>query len=129
MVLAAFFAVHRELGYGFADSVYHRALVLELAARALVFEQDVVVSVFYKGTKVGHHRVPLLVEGRVVVEVCTGARLDGQTERNLCHMLRASACEAGLLLHFGQAATFRHTERGGVTVPPYIPRPGSTGPS
>jgi GxxExxY protein len=129
MVIAAFFAVHRELGFGFAESVYQRALVLELAARALRFEQDVAVNVLYKGTKVGHHRLGLVVEGRLLVEVTTGPRLDLARERELTHLLRASACPAGLLLHFGPAAAFRHAERDGAEIPSYLPGQRAARPS
>jgi GxxExxY protein len=110
-VLAAFFAVHRELGGGFLPGVYHRALVLELLQRGIAFEQDVGLSVFYKGTKVGQYRAPVLVEGRVVVDLRAVARIELADEKELSNCLRASGCEAGLLLNFGIAASFRHVER------------------
>lgn len=121
VVVAAFFAVHRELGHGFADAIYQRALALELASRGLHLEQDPAIAVYYKGTRVGQQRVPFIVEGRVLVDLRATARLDPAEERQLGHALRASACEAGLLLHFGVAATFRHVERAGPFVPAYPP--------
>ena len=111
IVLAGFFAVHRELGHGFTDAVYQRALALELASRGVHAEQDASVSVFYKGTKVGQHRVPFLVEGRVLVDLAAGPRLDMEDVRRLTQGLRATSCAAALLLHFGVAATFRHLDR------------------
>ncbi len=110
-VLAAFFAVHRELGGGFLAGVYHRALALELLQRGISFEQDVGLSVFYKGTKVGQYRAPVLVEGRVVVDLRAAPRIESADEKELSNCLRASGCEAGLLLNFGVAASFRHVER------------------
>jgi GxxExxY protein len=121
IVLAAFFAVHRELGHGFSEPVYQRALALEFASRGMHVEPDAAVTVFYKGTKVGQHRVPFIVEGRVLVDLRATTRLDPLDERQLAQGIRASGCEAGLLLHFGAAATFRHVERESPGIPTYPP--------
>jgi GxxExxY protein len=125
VIVAAFFAVHRELGHGFSESVYQRALALEFASRGLQVEQEAAVTVFYKGTRVGQHRVPFIVEGRVLVDLRAASRLDATEERQLSQAIRASGCEAGLLLHFGVAATFRHAEREGPVIPacPPVRRP------
>ncbi|MGQ0649976.1 MAG: GxxExxY protein [Gemmatimonadaceae bacterium] len=123
MIVASFFAVHRELGHGFVDSVYQRALALEFGNRSLVFEQEAAISVFYKGVKVGHYRTPFIVEGRVVVEIRSGSRLDPLDERQLINCVKASGCEAGVLLNFGPAAVFRHAERDAVIG--HHPLPGS----
>jgi GxxExxY protein len=106
IILAAFYAVHRELGHGFVESVYVRALMLELIQRGIDIEAESPLSVFYKGTKVGLFRAPLIVEGRVVVQVRTTdhpADLDRLQLRN--HM-RCAQAEIGLLLHFGPAPDF-----------------------
>ena len=121
MILGAFFTVHRELGHGFVESVYQRALALEFAQRALVFEQEVALSVYYKGTRVGHHRPPFVVEGRVVVEIRANVRLDPWDELQLSNCVRASGCEGGLLLQFGRAAVFRHVDLDALGLP--SPRP------
>lgn len=110
-ILGAFFAVHRELGGGFLTGVYHRALVMEFLQRGITFEQDVGLSVFYKGAKVGQYRAPLVVDGRVVIDLRAAPRLELADARELSNCLRASGCDAGLLLNFGVAASFRHVER------------------
>jgi GxxExxY protein len=110
-VLGAFFAVHRELGGGFVTGVYHRAMGLEMLQRGVAFDQDVGLSVFYKGTKVGQYRAPFVVEGRMVLDLRSAPRIEGTDEKELSNVLRASGCEAALLLNFGIAASFRHLER------------------
>jgi GxxExxY protein len=111
IVIASFFTVHRELGHGFVEAVYHRALALEFSHRGLRVEQNAALSVFYKGAKVGHHAAAFVVEGRVVVDLRATPRFDPLDERTLVSIVKASGCDAGVLLHFGQAALFRHVER------------------
>lgn len=106
-ILSAFFAVHRELGYGFADPVYLRALVLELAHRGVAAEQDVPVGVFYKGRKIGVYAAELVVEGKVVVAVRAGAQLTEADRVQLLNCMRCSQVDVGMLLHFGTRPEFR----------------------
>lgn len=106
-ILAAFFAVHRELGHGFADAVYLRAIVLELASRGVQAEQDVPLGVFYKGRKVGTYAADLLVEGKVVLSIRTGPELNESDRLRLLNCMRCSQAEVGMLLHFGPKPDFR----------------------
>jgi len=106
-ILAAFFAVHRELGHGFVEAVYLRALILELASRGVQAEQDVPLGVFYKGRKVGTFAVDLLVDGKVVVSVRAGADVFDTDRVQLLNCMRCSQAEVGMLLHFGPKPEFR----------------------
>lgn len=106
-VLAAFFAVHRELGFGFTDGVYMRALFLELASRGVHAEQDVPLAVFYKGRKIGSFSAELLVEGKVLLTVRAGADLQEHDRAQLLNSMRCSQAEVGMLLHFGPKPEFR----------------------
>lgn len=106
-ILAAFFAVHRELGHGFADAVYLRALILELASRGVQAEQDVPLGVFYKGRKIGTYAADLLVEGKVVLAIRAGAELYDSDRLRLLNCMRCSQAEVGMLLHFGPKPEFR----------------------
>jgi GxxExxY protein len=106
-ILSAFFAVHRELGYGFAEGVYLRALILELASRGVQAEQEIPLGVFYKGRKIGSYAADLLVDGKVVVSVRAGADVHDGDRLQLLNCMRCSQAEVGMLLHFGPKPEFR----------------------
>jgi GxxExxY protein len=106
-LLSAFFAVHRELGYGFVDAVYARALLFELAFRGLEVQPDVPMSVFYKGRKVGSYAADLLIEGKVVVTVRAAGALGDADRAQLLNYMRCSSAEVGMLLNFGPRPEFR----------------------
>ncbi len=63
--------VHQTLGAGFLESVYRRALVSELRKQGLTTEVEHEVGVYYDGHEVGRHRLDLLVEGQVILELKT----------------------------------------------------------
>jgi GxxExxY protein len=99
-ILAAAIEVHRALGPGFLESIYENALALELHASGLVVERQKIAPVIYRGTKVGEHRLDLLVQGSVIVELKAVADLDPIFFATLRSYLKALQLDTGLLLNF-----------------------------
>jgi GxxExxY protein len=67
-------AVHRALGPGFLESIYKKAMHLELNARGISYESEKAITVSYRGTQIEGQRVDLIVEGSIVVELKAVAR-------------------------------------------------------
>lgn len=120
-IISAFYTVYNELGHGFLESVYVRALAIELFQRRMNVAREVPVTVFYKGVTVGTYRADLMVADTVVVEVKAGEHTAEGDRPQLLNYLRASGKEVGLLLHFGPKAALRrviHTKKLGELVIP-----------
>lgn len=100
-VIGAFHAVYDRLGYGFPDSVYQRAMAIEITKRGLDARAQPPMEVTYDDVVVGAFRADLVVESRVVVELAAGRSLPPEHERQLLNYLKASGLEVGLLCHFG----------------------------
>ena len=118
-IISAFYAVYNELGYGFVEAVYVRAMAIELFQRRMNVAREVPVTIFYKGVTVGTFRADLLVADTVVVEVSVGEQPSETDRPQLINYLRGSGKEVGLLLHFGPKATLRrviHTKKLGELV-------------
>ena len=54
--------VHRNMGNGFQEVIYQRALEIEMSLQGLTFSREHEMSIFYKGTNVGIRRVDFFVE-------------------------------------------------------------------
>ena len=106
-IIGAFYDVHNVLGFGFLESVYANALEHELRRRGLTVEREVAVDVSYRGEIVGRHRVDILVNGLVVVEVKASRFLDPSADKQTLNYLRGTSLEVALLLHFGPRPVFR----------------------
>ncbi|HET9455628.1 MAG TPA: GxxExxY protein [Gemmatimonadaceae bacterium] len=105
-IVNAFFEVYNWLGFGFLESVYARALDIALRSRGLRVEREVPVQVFFHEHLVGNHRIDMLVEGRVVVEIKSSEQLSKTTLRQTRNYLAAANLELGLVLHFGPEPKF-----------------------
>ena len=66
-IIGSAMEVHRQLGPGFLESIYHEALEHQLSIDGLRFQSEVEVKVAFKGIEVGRQRFDLLVEGQVIL--------------------------------------------------------------
>jgi GxxExxY protein len=95
--------VHTELGTGFVESIYHRALEIELAEAALDFISEAPLTVSYHDRVVGNFTADLIVEGRLLLELKALELLPLSAEVQTVNYLRASGLDIGLILNFGSA--------------------------
>ena len=61
--------VHEALGPGFLEAIFEEALCIELTAMGLTFARQVPVVIRDRGQAIGEHRLDLLVERQIVVEL------------------------------------------------------------
>jgi GxxExxY protein len=101
-VIGACIEVHRQLGPGFLEGVYHRAVALELQKREISHESRKQITVSYKGHHLADQYLDLVVERCVVVEIKAVAQLEEIHGSQLVSYLRASGLRAGLLVNFNK---------------------------
>jgi len=92
--------VHRQLGPGFEEVIYQRALALELPGHGLEFSREVWIDVYYKTQEIGHKRVDFVID-EVLVEIKAKAKLEDVDFVQTLSYLKASGYKVGLLLNFG----------------------------
>ena len=99
--------VHRTLGPGFLESIYRKAMYVELGASGLSYESERPVPVKYRDVQIAGQRVDLIVEGQIVVELKAVVKLDEVHRAQLISYLRATGLRGGLLVNF-RVAVLRH---------------------
>jgi len=99
-VIGAAIEVHRHLGPGFLESLYEEALSLELADAGIAFERQKEIGVVYKGRTIGKHRLDLLVDGNLIVELKTVDELADIHKAQVISYLKATGFPLGLLINF-----------------------------
>ena len=101
-IIGAAFEVHQELGYGFLERVYQRALQVELIRRGVAAEIERRIQVQYKGVVVGDYDADLIVADSVAVEIKVNPQYDKRDEAQLLNELKATGLKIGLLVNFGR---------------------------
>ena len=100
-IIGASYQVFNQLGFGFLESVYQKAMVIELGKSDLNVEAEKPLKVYYDGKIVGDFYVDLYINEAVVVELKSVQRLNKEHEVQLVNYLNALEKEIGLLINFG----------------------------
>ncbi|HWF18334.1 MAG TPA: GxxExxY protein, partial [Verrucomicrobiae bacterium] len=101
-IIGAAFEVYRVLGYGFLESVYQKAMQVELLRVGLKCELEHPITVQYKGAIVGYFQADLFVNDAVMVELKTAKNYNPEDEPQLLNELKATGIKVGLLINFGR---------------------------
>jgi GxxExxY protein len=101
LIIAVFYEVYNELGFGFLESVYRKSLCLALLQKGVSVEQEVPVTVFFRGQNVGDFRADLVVDRTILLEQKTAEQIVAAHESQVLNYLRSTALELGLILNFG----------------------------
>jgi GxxExxY protein len=100
-VIGCAFEVINELGAGFLESVYERALLLALRQKGLSAVPRHPVTVMFRGECVGDFYADLFVEEKVIVELKAVKAIAPEHQAQIINYLNATGIEVGLLINFG----------------------------
>jgi GxxExxY protein len=107
--------IHRTMGPGFNESIYHRCLEIELAAAGIDFESHAPIDVFYKGKLVGKFEadmILLVIDNRLLIELKSCEAILKSHEAQIVNYLAATKIDDGLILNFGAPSLeIRHKYR------------------
>lgn len=102
VVLDSAMVVHRTLGPGLLESVYSRALALELRSRGLDVDSEVPVDIFYKGEALGlGFRADLIVGSKVLAELKSVEVMLPVHRKQVLTYLKAKDVKLRLPINFG----------------------------
>jgi GxxExxY protein len=101
-IVGCCFKVHRELGPGFNERIYHNALKVLFDQEGLQYQTEKEFEVFYLNKRMGSFRADLVVENEVIFEIKSLAgNIPALFEYQLLSYLKASKYHLGLLINFG----------------------------
>lgn len=103
--------VHKTIGPGLLESIYEKALCYELKQKGLRFKTQVAIPIIYKGNNLGEHRIDLIVEDSVIVELKAVDKVMPVYEAQLLSYLRLTNIKLGLLINFNAEVLKRGLKR------------------
>ena len=100
-VIQCVYNVRLQLSSGFLETVYQKALLIELSKQNIQAEAEVPVDVYYDDSVVGEYRADIVVEKRIILEIKAIQHLLPVHEAQLVNYLTATKIDCGLLINFG----------------------------
>ena len=100
-IIQCAYNVRIHLSAGFLETVYQKALILELREKGIRAESEIPIDVYYKDEVVGEFRADIIVEGEIIIELKAVQHLLSIHETQLVNYLTATHKDYGLLINFG----------------------------
>ena len=100
-IIGTAYQVFNTLGFGFLESVYKKAMIIQLSKDPLKVEPEKPLKVYYDGQIIGDFYVDLLIEDEIIVELKSVQNLAKEHEVQLVNYLNGLKKEIGLLINFG----------------------------
>jgi len=92
--------VHRNLGPGLLESIYESALCVEFDNNDIEYQRQILIPVRYKDNIIGEHKLDLLVENEIIVELKAIDKMAPIFEAQLLSYLKMAKKKLGLLINF-----------------------------
>ena len=106
-IIDALYQVYRELGYGFSEAIYRRATVIVLRDWGLDAVEEQMITVSFRGRRIGTFYADIVVAGVVLVEIKAAASMENYAQAQLLNYLKAAGGGVGMLLNFGREPTHK----------------------
>jgi GxxExxY protein len=101
-IIGAAIEVHSALGPGFMENIYEEALKVEFSEHDLNYQSQKEVKIEYLGVQIGTHRLDLVVENQIIIELKAVKDLTDAHFAQLRSYLKATDIKVGLLLNFSK---------------------------
>lgn len=100
VILGYAFRVHGKLGPGFVESIYKRALAVELGSEGLHVVVEKYIPIHYRGELVGRHFLDIVVDDRVIIEAKAVESICKPHYAQVRSYRKASGLKTGLIINF-----------------------------
>ncbi len=94
--------VLNEIGHGYHEKPYERALVVEFGLRGIPFLQQAAYDIAYKGVIVSQFIPDLIAFDQVIVDTKTILRITEFERGQMLNYLRVTGLRVGLILNFSK---------------------------
>lgn len=101
-IIGAAMGVHKALGRGFLEAVYHEALSIEFDLRNIPFQKEMLLSVYYKDCALTVcYKADFVCYETIIVELKALNKLSGTEEAQVINYPKTTGLDTGLLINFG----------------------------
>ncbi len=108
-VVGAAMEVYNQLGNGFLEAVYQEALVIEFGLRGIPFQEQVPLTICYKGQPLRQHYIADFVAyDKIIIEIKAIQQLGPNEQAQIMNYLKATRLQLGLLINFGFPGKLEH---------------------
>ena len=111
-IIGSAIEVHKIVGRGLLESVYHQCLKEELNLRKINFISEMLIPLIYKNKELkANFRCDLLVENTIVVELKSVTEMHPFFEAQLLNYMKLLKAPKGILINFNCFNIFKDGQK------------------
>ena len=101
-IVAALYEVHKNLGGGYQEKYYQRALAKEFDIRKIKYKEQLPIELKYKNESLGRYFLDFLIEDKIILEIKSDSKFYNRDIKQVLGYLKAKKLELGILACFGK---------------------------
>jgi GxxExxY protein len=102
IIVGILFKVYNELGGGYQEKYYQRAVALELKRHNISFREQVPIDLIYKENKIGKYYLDFVIENKIVLEIKVTPRFYSRDIKQILAYLKRTGLMLGILASFSK---------------------------
>jgi len=99
-IVGILFEVHNELGYGYQEKHYQKAIENSLKENDIKFKSQAAFKISYKGKVIGRYYLDFLIEDKIVLEIKKGRHFSKRNLEQVKGYLKATNKKLAILANF-----------------------------
>ncbi|MCX6740466.1 MAG: GxxExxY protein [Candidatus Parcubacteria bacterium] len=99
-VVGVLFNVYNELGYGYQEKYYQKAIERSLDLQGIKYQKQVPFKLIFKGKAIGRYYLDFLIEDKIVLELKVGKRFAKADFDQVKGYLQATKKDLAILVNF-----------------------------
>ena len=99
-IVGILFNVYNELGYGYHEKYYQRAISRELSDSGIGFQEQVSASLIFNQKTIGRFFLDFLIEDKIILEIKKDSRFSKKHIDQVNNYLKAYNKKLALLVNF-----------------------------
>ncbi|MEK7479482.1 MAG: GxxExxY protein [Patescibacteria group bacterium] len=101
-VVGILFDVYNELGYGYSEKHYQRAMAESLRKRFIPFKEQVYVPLRFQGEIISKFFCDFVIDDKIIIELKREGRFSRQYVGQVNNYLKSSGVKLAILVNFGK---------------------------
>jgi GxxExxY protein len=100
-IMGACFNVYKEMGPGFLEAVYQECLQIEFEKKAIPFESQKELDLYYQGQQLQQkYKADFVCHKKIIIELKSLNNIANEHRAQIINYLKATKFQLGLLINF-----------------------------
>lgn len=100
LTVGVLYEVYNEMGFGYAEKHYQKAISVLLAEKKIKFRQQVPFNIIFRGNVIGRYFLDFIIDDKIALEIKKGPNFSKKNIEQIKGYLKATGFRLAILANF-----------------------------